>query len=236
MGFFDIFNKKKNTDLNFVFNSSDHLRYENGIHISGPHGSAPRAVKVEPNITGQDGYTVTMYNTDGQYVVQMAPKQMKIISQDNNKVILKGYGVDAMGASFADYGLTIFYSNEKVIKCILHMHDRKVDIHYMGTSNMSITQNGIEEINQFLTQFKSFSREKKYELAAKTDELNNRGVDCYEVGDKVKAIMFYNKALEIYPINDDALKNLIICYRDTNQLDKMNEAKVKLDHLRKIGL
>lgn len=36
--------------LNFIFKSSDHLRYENGEHVSGPHGGARRAVKVEPNI------------------------------------------------------------------------------------------------------------------------------------------------------------------------------------------
>ena len=32
-------------DLNFVFKSSDHLRYENGKHVSGPHGGAGRAVQ-----------------------------------------------------------------------------------------------------------------------------------------------------------------------------------------------
>jgi len=32
--------------LDFVFKSSDHLRYENGRHVSGPH-DAGRVVKVE---------------------------------------------------------------------------------------------------------------------------------------------------------------------------------------------
>lgn len=98
------------------------------------------------------------------------------------------------------------------------------------------SENGIEEINFFLTQFSTLSRERKIELASKTDEFNNRGVDYYEEGDKEKAILFYNKALEIYPINDDALKNLIICYRDLNDFNKMHESQKKLEHLRKIGL
>lgn len=119
-------------DLDFVFQSSDHLRYENGRHVSGPHGSAPRAVKVEANINGNEGYTVTMFNTDGgQAVVQMAPKQMKLVNADNEKIELKGYGHDSMGASFSDYGLTIFHEEGNITKCKLHMYDRNVDIEYL---------------------------------------------------------------------------------------------------------
>lgn len=123
-------------NLNFVFKSSDHLRYENGRHVSGPHGGARRAVKVEPNISGNQGYTVTIFNLDGNHPVwqnnvQMAPKQMKIIEETANKIVLRGYGHDQMGSSFADYGLTIWYQGEEVEKCILHMHDRNVDIEYL---------------------------------------------------------------------------------------------------------
>jgi len=119
-------------ELDFVFHSSDHLRYENGRRVSGPHGGAPRAVKVEANISGNEGYTVTMFNTDGgQAVIQMAPKQMKLVGIDNEKIQLKGYGRDAMGASFADYGLTIYLDDGNIEKCILHMFDRNVDIEYL---------------------------------------------------------------------------------------------------------
>jgi hypothetical protein len=117
--------------LNFIFKSSDHLRYQNSKLVSGPHGGAPRAFKVEPNISGNEGQTVTMFNTDGQHVVQMAPKQMKIIQQSTDKIVLRGYGQDMTGASFADYGLTISFVNRQVVKCILHMHDRNVDIEYL---------------------------------------------------------------------------------------------------------
>lgn len=121
--------------INFVFKSSDHLRYQNGIHVAGPHGGAGRAIKVEPDIEGGEGYTVTIYNLDGihplwQNNVQMAPKRMKIIQQSNDKVTLRGFGVDRMGASFADYGITIHFKNDEVEKCVLHMYDRHVDIEY----------------------------------------------------------------------------------------------------------
>jgi hypothetical protein len=128
--------KKSNVKLDFVFKSSDHLRYENGRHVSGPHGGARRAVQVEPNISGGEGLTVTLYNLDGNHPdwqnnVQMAPKQMKAIEQTNDKIVLRGYGHDAMGASFADYGLTIKLKNGELENCILHMHDRGVDIEYL---------------------------------------------------------------------------------------------------------
>lgn len=120
------------SDLEFVFRSSDHIRYENGIKVSGPHGGAPRAIKVESNINGGEGYTVTLFNIDGEQAsVQMAPKQMKLKQADNNKIELIGFGSDSMGASFADYGLTVFHSNGKITKCILHMFDRNIDIEYL---------------------------------------------------------------------------------------------------------
>lgn len=118
-------------NLNFIFKSSDHNRYENGILVSGPHGGAPREIRVEPNISGDEGCTVTMFNTDGQRVIQMAPKQMKIIQQGADKLVLRGYGQDIMGGSFADYGLTINFINGQIAKCILHIHDRNIDIEYL---------------------------------------------------------------------------------------------------------
>lgn len=123
-------------NLNFEFKSSDHIRYENGRHVSGPHGGARRLVKVEPNINGSTGYSVSMYNLDGNHPIwqnniQMAHKQMKAFEESPEKIVLRGFGHDQMGGSFADYGLTIHLTNSKVIKCILHMHDRSVDIEYL---------------------------------------------------------------------------------------------------------
>jgi len=124
--------EEEDIELEFVFNSSDHLRYENGIKVSGPHGGAPRAIKVEANINNGEGYTVTLFNLDGgQANMQMAPKQMKLESIDNEKIELIGFGMDDMGASFSDYGLTVYHSEGKITKCILHMFDRNVDLEYL---------------------------------------------------------------------------------------------------------
>lgn len=123
------------------FESSDHMRYENGSHVSGPHGGARRAVKVEPNIEGKRGYTVTTYNLDGNHPlwgnnIQMAPKQMEVIETTDNKTVLRGYGEDprAMGhpeGRFDNYGISIYHTNNTIEKIILHLHDKNVDIEYL---------------------------------------------------------------------------------------------------------
>ena len=116
--------------LNFIFNHQTifAIKIANLFQV---HTVEHQSFKVEPNISGNEGQTVTMFNTDGQHVVQMAPKQMKIIQQSTDKIVLRGYGQDMTGASFADYGLTISFVNRQVVKCILHMHDRNVDIEYL---------------------------------------------------------------------------------------------------------
>ena len=131
-------------NLNFIVKSSDHLRYEDGVHVSGPHGGAKRAIKVEPNISGDEGVSVTTYNLDGNHPlwqnnIQMGTKPMKIISDNNDTIVLRGYGYPNhpitgglfYEAPFSDYGLTIKYENNVVVECTLHMHDRGVDIKYL---------------------------------------------------------------------------------------------------------
>jgi len=120
--------------LEFVFVSSDHIRYENGMPNSA--GGAGRVIKVEPNKNESGSVLVTMYNLDGNHPrwqnnVQMASKQMKAIQETDEKIVLRGYGHDMMGGSFADYGLTINKENGRIKNCILHMHDRNIDIEYL---------------------------------------------------------------------------------------------------------
>ena len=66
------------------FDSSDHIRFQNGVDVSGHNYGCNRRFVIEKNIEGGEGYTVTMYNLDGlhpiwQNNIQMAPKRMKIV-------------------------------------------------------------------------------------------------------------------------------------------------------------
>lgn len=136
--------KPSSFDLSDVyFISKDHIRYENGQHIAGPHDSAGarRAVKIENDMDGRSGYTVTVFSLAGNHPlwgnnVMMAPKPMKVLSETSEKIVLRGYGEDpnAMGhpdGSFANYGCTIFLSGNDISKIELHMHHRNVDIVYL---------------------------------------------------------------------------------------------------------
>lgn len=144
-------------NLNFVFKSNDHLRYENGRQVSVAQTGVNRAIKVEPNINGCEGYNikggqgyiVTVYNLDGDHPlwrnnVQMSPKPMIIISQSTDKIVLRGYPIQAMSPfgwidfNGKDYGLSIFLKNGDVYKCILHLHDRNVDIEYLKDENSKL--------------------------------------------------------------------------------------------------
>ena len=128
-----------------VFDSSDHVRFQNGQNVSGHNYGCNRRLVIENNIQGDEGYTVTMYNLDGvhpfwQNNVQMAPKRMKIVNVDRNIVELRGYGYDenalAMGApveaaSFENYGIVVMIENDAIVRAQLNMYDRNVSIVYL---------------------------------------------------------------------------------------------------------
>lgn len=103
-----------------------------------------RTITVEKNRTGcrgyniipGDGYIVKIFNDDlGK--PNMSDKPMRLISQSTNKVELKGYILEAMGpfgwidVDYSVYGLTVYYNNGYISKCILHLFDRGVDLEYM---------------------------------------------------------------------------------------------------------
>lgn len=128
-----------------IFDSSDHIRFQNNEAVSGHNYGCNRRIVIENNIKGNEGYTVTIYNLDGIHPlwnnnVQMAPKPMKIFSISNNIIELRGYGFDenalAIGAppsaaSFADYGIAILVENNEIIRAQLNMFDRNISIVYL---------------------------------------------------------------------------------------------------------
>lgn len=129
-------------ELHFLFKSPDHIRFESGQHVSGPHNGANRIIKVEPDKYQEKSFTVTIYNPDGKHPVwnnniQMSPKQMRVIEEYPDKIVLRGWGTDSLGEPFDDYGLTINLKNNQVFNCILHLFDRKVDIKYLNESELN---------------------------------------------------------------------------------------------------
>jgi len=127
------------------FNSSDHIRFQNGADISGHNYGCNRQIKIEKNISGNVGYTVTIFNLDSNHPVwgnniQMAPKQMKFIGKQDNIIELRGFGYDenalAIGApandsSFANYGILLLVENNQIERIQLNMFERNISIVYL---------------------------------------------------------------------------------------------------------
>ncbi|MBP1644925.1 MAG: hypothetical protein H6Q16_500 [Bacteroidetes bacterium] len=134
---------------NFIFKSNSHQRYENNQLNGQIQENCHRSIIIKENINGCEGYIIN--NGEG-YIVSiindsdsnlysgnktMSPKPMKIISQSEDKIVLRGYKCKAvtpfgaMDFSGDDYGMTISLKNNKVDSCTLHMHDRNINIKYM---------------------------------------------------------------------------------------------------------
>lgn len=132
-------------DGNIVFDSSDHIRFQNGQNVSGHNYNCHRRIVIEKNIECREGYTVTMYNMDGlhpfwQNNIQMSPKRMKIVNMQGNIIEFRGFGYDenalAIGApleaaSFANYGIVIMIEDSSIVRAQLNMFDRHVSIIYL---------------------------------------------------------------------------------------------------------
>lgn len=124
------------TDGYVDFHSSDHIRYQNGVDISGHNYNCHRKIRIEKSITGDKGYSVTIFNEDGIHPmwgnnVQMSPKKMRVVKQTSDCIELCGFGTDPMGFPFGGYGISVFHKENKITKCILHMFDRGADIEYL---------------------------------------------------------------------------------------------------------
>lgn len=127
------------------FDTSDHIRFQNGMDVSGHNYGCNRRFMIEKNIEGGEGYTVTLYNLDGLHPlwkdnIQMAPKRMRIISTSDNIVELRGYGYDenalALGAplsdaSFASYGIVLLIEDTEIKRIQLNMYERNISIVYL---------------------------------------------------------------------------------------------------------
>lgn len=242
MGIFDFFKSDNNTkkpsiDLtDFKFLSDDHTRIENGRPTNSNNKGAWRGIRV--TTSDNSTFFVTMYNMNENHPIwgdniQMAEKRMKVIEENNDKTILRGFGTDAMGASFADYGLTLHKSNNFVKKITLHMHDRNIDIVYEKAENKTQSTkidnySNNDSFANFIERFRTMAMPEKMQIAMQTDLINNQGADAYKNGDTELAIEKFQQALKIMPINDDALINLCRCYTRVGDYEKSIEPLKKL--------
>ncbi len=87
-----------------------------------------------------EGYSVTIYDTEGSDVLQkdrvtMSTKPMKVISSTTDEMTMRGWGVYTVPLAdiqipFSNYGQAIYHPGGIIQEITLHMFDRNVDIKY----------------------------------------------------------------------------------------------------------
>ena len=228
----------------FKFVSDDHSRIQNGQKSTANNKGAWRGIRVQSS--NNEIFTVTMYNLTGTHPIwgdniQMAPKQMKMIEENEQQIFLKGFGNDAMGASFSDYGLTLHKYQNQISKITLHMFDRNTEIIYskgnpeemnkpVEVKQEPVQKDNLYELRMFKQKWENeVPMQQKMMIALQSDTLNNMGCDNYDNGNIETAINYFNQALQLMPINDDALKNLKLCYKKLGNNSKVMEIERKLN-------
>ncbi len=242
MGIFDIFKSNSNGEhpsidlTDYKFLSDDHTRIQNGQATNANNKGAWRGIRIKTS--DNETFYVTMYNMNGNHPVwgdniQMAEKQMKMLQETDSDIVLRGFGTDRMGSSFADYGLTLHKKDGDIAKISLHMHDRNVVIVY-EKSNNNVQSNKLDNVietdsfENFARKFNSMSMTDKMQIAMQTDTMNNKGAEAYRSGDIGSATQYFEQALKIMPINDDALINVTRCYTKMGEYEKSIEPLNKL--------
>lgn len=129
--------------LDLVLKSTHHQRYQNGIPVMGDQ-YCNRTIKIENkvfkdmfnglDVNPKEGFLVTMWNMDMPTPTQqMQPKLMVMVADTGDTIELRGVQLKAMGTvayDNKDYGITLYARNRQVVKCVLHLYDRGVDIEY----------------------------------------------------------------------------------------------------------
>ena len=221
--------KKPSIDLtDYKFVSDNHVRTQNGQKSNANNKGAWRGIRIQSsdNLI----FTVSMYNLTGIHPVwgdniQMAPKQMRLIEENEEKIFLRGFGTDAMGASFDDYGTTLHKQNGSIEKVTLHMFDRDVEITYLKgnptedyfksktNTNISwsvadrITDMLIKENQVEITEQQATEEQQTNEQAQTTEdeqlkevseeELLEETIDSYTIQEETEAFTKAKKAVEI---------------------------------------
>ena len=121
------------------FKSCKNQRFSNGEKLEDPGENSKKAIKIEPNIEGKPGYSITIFCLDGFLPfwgnkVEVPPIPMEIANVEIHKTIMKGYGKkleDKTSEDYTNYGLSIYHPNKKIEKIVLHDYHLKMDIEYL---------------------------------------------------------------------------------------------------------
>ena len=188
-----------------------------------------------PDVEPGDGYLFTIYNDNlgtaqlGTKPVRLVTANEKYLVFRGYDVLAMGpFGLVDPGNT--DYGMDVFLENRSIRKIAFYRYDTKKCYEYANTSNRiqqlpltipdegpsyrqeSVSHNPTDisfervkrNADDFMQRFSSMPMYLKTGFAKATDQLFNLGVPYWET-DREKALSFFAKALEIYPINTDVI-------------------------------
>lgn len=118
------------------FRSSRNIQYHSEREIS-EEKKEKRAIKIEPNIEGKKGFTLTTFKLNGFIglwgnKVDLTPKHMDVVELNPEKSLLKGYeDISWAGKKHSNYSVSIYHPNNKIEKIILHKLHKKIEIEYL---------------------------------------------------------------------------------------------------------
>jgi tetratricopeptide (TPR) repeat protein len=95
----------------------------------------------------------------------------------------------------------------------------------------SLDGSEFEELLKFQEKWSTMTLTEKQQIAHETDRLNNIGAHYYNEDNFDDAIKHFKMAIKVMPTNNDALKNLIICYKYIGEFEKINAITQMLSHL-----
>ena len=110
------------------------IRFNTNKEVGTPMNKVFKEMFNGLDVSPKQGFLVTMWNMDmPNPTPQMQPKLMEMVTNTDDKILLRGITLKAMGIvayDNKDYGMTLHLKNRNIVKCILHMYDRGIDIEY----------------------------------------------------------------------------------------------------------
>ena len=146
-----------------------------------------------------------------------------INSTANNKVIKEGW--IAVGGFLSTSHESSYLTDFPVTTLTKIIELLKIEV------NTNPKDSEFAELIEFQKKWSSLTMVEKQQLAHETDRVNNIGAQFYNEDNFDEAIKHFQMALVIMPSNEDALKNLISCYKYLGEHDKIPTISRKIAFL-----
>jgi len=168
------------------FKSSDHKRYNSGVWTGGQNQGCLRAIEIKPDSEFSNSYFVTLFNLEGPFSqwgdnIQLATKRMKIISETDSEITLRGYGTDPMlipgrpPQIQSNFGIKIHLAGQVIDRIYYYYHDRDVRLEFLKGNASDFDVNPLLDANIWVTEPSLDQIEKLVRNGANVREISPEG-------------------------------------------------------------